>query len=375
MKPLCFVALVSAFGPLAMASDVLVYDTGTKNGGDGPRHYSYVVVSSGEPIMQFAVGMGSLDYNNVIKPPGWWFETGYSLTQNFGVNTSAGIISEGGPGTAGILCGRWYTTSPDKAVQSFEFGFDHAWSPGDVGWYARGRTNDQPITAWIARENWNQPVGMSLGPVHGPTHLHPLCSPASPCMELFTFCRRPFGACEGVWGECVFPPEICPHHVAPVCGCDGVTYTNSCMAGGARVSIAHAGACGEPYRPPYDYDADGLMDGYDNCMRAANPDQADSDADFVGDACDACPNTILAVGVDSAGCPPVAKGDCDRDGDVDAADFDAFTSCLTGPALGPPSADCTGQDFDWDHDVDQSDFAVFQRCLTGENAPANPTCY
>ena len=49
-------------------------------------------------------------------------------------------------------------------------------------------------------------------------------------------------------GECAPVPDGCPEILAPVCGCDGVTYDNDCFRQEARVSKAHDGRCDEP--PP-----------------------------------------------------------------------------------------------------------------------------
>jgi hypothetical protein len=61
------------------------------------------------------------------------------------------------------------------------------------------------------------------------------------------FCKRPAGECAGdAEGVCQSTPVVCQGNVAPVCGCDGVTYSNACVADGAGVTVDHEGECGQP---------------------------------------------------------------------------------------------------------------------------------
>ncbi|MEY4548533.1 MAG: hypothetical protein RL685_4728, partial [Pseudomonadota bacterium] len=60
------------------------------------------------------------------------------------------------------------------------------------------------------------------------------------------FCQHQAGALCGAAdapGECVLIPDACIALFSPVCGCDGVTYGNSCEAARNETGILELGAC------------------------------------------------------------------------------------------------------------------------------------
>ncbi len=76
--------------------------------------------------------------------------------------------------------------------------------------------------------------------------------PNPPCNE-GEFCQLPAGTCNiaDLPGTCEVVPEACIEIYDPVCGCDGVTYSNDCHRQQARVALDHVGACDPSPFPPH----------------------------------------------------------------------------------------------------------------------------
>lgn len=70
------------------------------------------------------------------------------------------------------------------------------------------------------------------------------CTDNGGCHEGY-YCAKAEGDCDGE-GVCAKRPDVYPEIWAPVCGCDGKTYSNEYEAAGFGVNVAYRGECGTP---------------------------------------------------------------------------------------------------------------------------------
>jgi hypothetical protein len=137
-----------------------------------------------------------------------------------------------------------------------------------------------------------------------------VCTGNSDC-DLSSFCSKPAGGCNST-GTCTPRPEVCITLYDPVCGCDGITYSNDCVAAISGVSVAHSGSCGV-CTPGATQVCDTGLSG----VCAAGTETCDITGSWGG--------CVQDTQAGAEVCDDSLDNDCD--GDVDGADTDCAAPC------------------------------------------------
>jgi hypothetical protein len=125
---------------------------------------------------------------------------------------------------------------------SFSNGVSHC--PGGIGGSLLDRAAEGSVNANVSSRlgdlTCRDDGGQSFGAI---TVILPsasvICSDNSDC-AFSRYCQKPDGFCEE-GGTCADRPDSCPPSGTGVCGCNGITYMNACLAAQAGTSLDFAG--------------------------------------------------------------------------------------------------------------------------------------
>ena len=189
------------------------------------------------------------------------------------------------------------------------------------------------------------------------------------------YCAKAKGDCNGI-GVCQKKPDVCSLFYAPVCGCDGQTYTNSGCAAVAGVNVADNWVCGCNDSDQDGFFAQGGLCGPIDCNDndpTVNPAAAEICTDGIDNDCD---GLIDNQDPNAVNCPPTCT---DADGDGYAAEGGVCgpVDCNdTDPSINPGAGEICVNAIDDDCDglVDMTDPNCQIPCLFNEDCFA-PTSY
>jgi hypothetical protein len=174
MRTLLWAFCALGLGGAPVCADApLFFCEGGACGYDEPiRAYRYRIDSGSYPIMEFRVGTNDLDalnYLDVLRPPGWHFAVqDQPMPHSHGDCTPHGEVSPGPCWCLTAGSAVWWTDDPTLAVEFFTFGYNHTWTPEDVGYDLVTRRPGDPPSWYTFHEFWDAPLGTGNGPFHGP---------------------------------------------------------------------------------------------------------------------------------------------------------------------------------------------------------------
>lgn len=193
---------------------------------------------------------------------------------------------------------------------------------GDDGGVADSGTREQcgPVACDPGLVCCNSSCGICAAPGTGCITIECIdgCSNNGDCAAT-EYCALPGDAClPSSGGTCVPRPEACDGVVAPVCGCDGSTYGNACVAAGAGVNVVHDGECGGGSCEAQDAMGDGPCPAIIGARWNGSACELMGGCDCVGADCGSTYDTQAECEAAHAGCASCAAIDARGEGPCEA---------------------------------------------------------